>query len=204
MIDKKQALRNQFAINGAPFITQVGAPNPYLYIKAPDDLAAEIFTRKTTARENGIADLMSKMANPDRMTAAIRWDCDLSPRTTNKKQLTELGVTVPESLETLEDNQIHATLWRIIYNLARMGIFLSETNTYTDRDLLNFLITRVLLDEIPDLPPTPDLSEFISAHTSERVGLDEVVERDQLLPRPDRSHLTLDDFLNTKIVPSKS
>jgi len=169
---------------GAPFVIPIGAPNPDLYIKPEDEAAAMVFARKSAVREDGIAALMA--TGLDRFHAAIQWDSQQAPRSTNKKQLTELNCFVPDSIDAVDDSQTHAVLWRIIYNLARMGIFLSDTNSYTDRDLLARLLSTILIDEIPDLPPTPDMSEFISV-IPPHSDYEEVTERDQLLPRPDRS-----------------
>jgi hypothetical protein len=74
---------------------------------------------------------------------------------------------------------VHRALWCVIYGLARLGIFLTGTDRLDDRALLAKLSTRILDDEVGDIPPSADMSEFIDVDPpvnegdgDERVGDD--------------------------------
>jgi len=210
----------KFAL-GAPSVVRAGAPSPADHPAGrSDDEIRELFARKSRRRDEGIRDVMEQArargSAVERFVAAIQYDSELAPKTTNRRQLLELGIDVPagdalpaDAAETMR------VLWTIIYGLARLGIFLTGTDSYDDRALLEKLCTRVLLDEISDIPPSGDLSEFIDltpppADERDPDGLmgpfeyepqsedddacsrkpeterPAVVERDRLLPRPDR------------------
>ena len=211
---------SKFAL-GAPSVVRAGAPGPADHPAGrSDDEVRELFARKSRRREQGILELMEQAkargSAVERFVAAIQYDSELAPKTTNRRQLLELGIEVPAG-DAVPTDPVEATraLWTIIYGLARLGIFLTGTDTYDDRALLEKLCTQVLLDEIADIPPSADLSEFIDLTPPPRVERDPdgligpfeyepqseedevgtrksqseppaIVARDRLLPRPDR------------------
>lgn len=215
-----QGRDDRFAL-GAPSVVRKGAPDPEGHPAGRTDAEIrELFERKSRIREQGIQQVLeqekARGGSVERFVAAIRYDSELAPRTTNRRQLLELGIEVPagDALPT-DPDQVRRVLWTIIYGLARLGIFLTGTNSYGDRELLERLCSRVLVDEVSDIPPSGDLSEFIDltpppAKAQDPDGLvgpfeyepqsedDEletrkprsnppsVVERDAYLPRPDR------------------
>lgn len=168
---------------GCPFTAHPEAPTPPAL---NPDLLRSVFGGKTATREEWITAAMADR-NCDRFDAAIDYDMNHSPKTTNAKQLREIGVFVPSTKWVNEstDQQSHLALWDIIYGMARLGIFLVNTDSRTDRELLDHLCTKVFKDTITDIPPTPDMTEFIDLS-----GINKTVDRDRLLPRPDRSFMT--------------
>lgn len=210
----------KFAL-GAPSVVPADAPSPADHPAGrSDDEIRELFARKSRRREQGIREVIEQAkaggSAMERFVAAIQYDSELAPKTTNRRQLLELGIDVPAGdALPVDASETARMLWTVIYGMARLGIFLTGTDSYDDRALLEKLCTRVLLDEVSDIPPSGDLSEFIDL-TPPAAGGDDpdglmgpfeyepqsedddagsrkpeterpaVVERDRLLPRPDR------------------
>ena len=122
---------------------------------------------------------------------------------TNRKQLSEIGIEVPPP-EALADEDITTALKTLIDGLALLGIFLTGTDHLDDRGLYTQL-AKVIEEEIRDVPPNQDMSEFIDMSAcvpsgAQEDGADEqqdddggikpkwkkVADRDRTLPRPDR------------------
>jgi hypothetical protein len=167
--------------SGYPYLAE-DCPSPAIFDVVDPDHAAKVFAAKTEKREAYIASYVA-LHNCDRFVAAITYDASVSPLTTNRKQLEELNIMVPSPsmIEKRNDDWCTVRLWNIIYGLARLGIFLTNTDTYTDRELLLRLVNRVLQDKIHDLPPNPDMSEFID------LNCDGTPITTRLLPMPDRN-----------------
>jgi hypothetical protein len=156
---------------GATVIVPSGAPDPEFHRPAVSEGEIEAhFERKTRTREEGIARFiasarasgMHRALECERVVAAIAYDTEHAPWSTNRRQLEEIGVAMPlpGALPTAEA-EISDCLWRAIYGLGRLGIFLSGTNHLDDRRLLERLCTQILEEEIRDVPPSKDMSEFI-------------------------------------------
>lgn len=132
---------------------------------APDAVQA-VFARKRAAREERIAKLVDeakKAGRPaERIIAAILHDSEHAPHSTNRRQLAEIGVECPPpGAIALSDRDAAGALWRVIYGLAHLGIYLTGTDHLDDRALLRILCSRILEEEIRDVPPSRDMSEFI-------------------------------------------
>lgn len=210
---------DRFAL-GAPCVVSRDSPPPEDFPAGrSDDEIRALFRRKSQLREEAIRRILeeSRASNQplERFAAAIQYDSELAPRTTNRRQLLEIGIEVPAPDEIPSDGAaVHRLLWTIIYGLARLGIFVTGTGSYDDRSLLAKLCSSVLLDEVSDVPPSADMSEFIDvtpmdeldgdddddpfdANRAARASLlespgkgldpDPNRDRDRLLPRPDRS-----------------
>ncbi len=162
----KRGARDPFAC-GAPALISPHAPQPALFPPGrSSDEIVELFARKTRHREEEIARIIergrSRGAPVERFVACISYDTELAPWTTNRRQLLELGIAVPsESAFPDEPSEIHRALWTVIYGLARLGIYLTGTNHLNDTALLYKLCLTVLNDEVRDVPPSADVSEFI-------------------------------------------
>jgi hypothetical protein len=130
------------------------------------DAVQAVFARKRAARENEIARLLAEAKEAgrpaERIVAAIVYDSEHAPRSTNRRQLAEIGVACPPPGPIgLSDRDTAAALWRVIYGLAHLGIFITGTDHLDDRTLLRILCSRILEEEIRDVPPSRDMSEFI-------------------------------------------
>ena len=166
---------------GCPFIVNPEAPAPTPLDPA---LLATVFGGKNKIREEWITKEQASR-NCERFIVAMEYDMNHAPKTTNAKQLREIGIIVPTPAKILDlqDATVHRWLWDIIYGLATMGVFLNNTDGKADRLLLTELCSKVLQDKITDIPPTPDMNEFLDMLST----TNGVVDRDRLLPRPDRS-----------------
>ena len=156
-----------------PFIVAAGAPD--LELHRPELAESEVqsvFARKRALREECIARIVAdaeREGRPsERIVAAIIHDSEHAPESTNRAQLEEIGVRcLPggmqgvASLASLEDTEVHRRLWRLIYGLAYLGIFLSGTDHLDDRALLSLLVGKIIDERIRDVPPSRDMSEFI-------------------------------------------
>lgn len=178
--------------SGCPFTAHPKAPTS----SARDyDRYLSVFAAKNEAREAWIAADMERRKNngevSERFFSAIVYDTELAPITTNLNQLAQMGISIPPAyiIESLDEDDVHMLLWDTIYGLATLGVFLVGTSGMDDRTLLLHLRNRVLLDEIRDVPPTPDMNEFINLDC--QVILDDDDTDDDTKDRP----LTRDDLL---------
>jgi hypothetical protein len=71
--------------------------------------------------------------------------------TTNFQQLVAAGVELPAP-DSVDDEKLTGVLWAVVYGLALLNVFLTNTDHLSDRDLYSALWHRVLRDEVPVLP----------------------------------------------------
>jgi len=118
----------------------------------------------------------------------------MAPLTTNLEQLRNLGVHVPAA-DDLDDAQLGERLWAVIHGLARLQIYLLDTEHLDDRALYERLEQQVLREEVREVPPEPGVREYIDLGGGAEAVEDEVPEpadeefrpgrgRDDRLPRP--------------------
>ena len=173
---------------GATMVVPIGAPDPEAY--RPRLSEAEIraiLDRKRRQRDEAIerriqaakssdksreksGDKLSA-AGGERFAAAIAHDMELDLSTTNRQQLMEIGIELPPiGGAPSSSDEVHQLLWRVIYGLARLGIFLVDTEHLDDRALVTLLLDRILNDSVPDIPPNDDMTEFIGLCDPSTIG----------------------------------
>jgi hypothetical protein len=79
---------------------------------------------------------------------------EAAPLTNHFQQLTDAGVELPDP-NSLADEKLSSKLWELIEALARMHVFISQTDLLSDHELYTWLWRDVLRDEIPMLPDDP-------------------------------------------------
>ncbi len=130
----------------------------------------------------------------DRLYWTMVYDFELAPVTTNLRQLGALGIEVPPAGE-LDGAGLSDRLWAVIHGLARLQIYLLDTEHLDDRSLYRQLEEQVLREEVREVPPEPGVREYIDLGPRPDSTADSRSEggsgrsmpgqgRDALLPRP--------------------
>ncbi|HEX8891455.1 MAG TPA: hypothetical protein VF779_20070 [Pyrinomonadaceae bacterium] len=73
-----------------------------------------------------------------------------APLTMHFQQLEESGIELPAP-ESLNDRRLTAKLWEVIESLARLRVFLSQTDHLSDCDLYTLLWRELLREPVKDM-----------------------------------------------------
>jgi hypothetical protein len=79
-------------------------------------------------------------------------DYESADETTHYRQLVAQGVELPAPDE-LSDEALTAKLWEVIRALARINVFMSQTDHWSDRELYEHLWSETLHEITMDFPP---------------------------------------------------
>ena len=77
-------------------------------------------------------------------------DFETTATTNLATELKAIRVELPEP-DGLDDAGLHEALWRVIEGLARLRVFLDQTDHLSDRDLYTELLRELLPEEMPAL-----------------------------------------------------
>jgi hypothetical protein len=124
----------------------------------------EAISRKLDERERGIASLMHEAyvnnCPMEYMKAAMKWDHEYAPMTTNANQLREIGIYLPH-VSNMSDDEVGKNLEIVIEGLKFLGIHIIGTDGMQQRELYTILAERILQEPTRDIPPNNDMKEYI-------------------------------------------
>lgn len=131
---------------------------------AADEAAERFLAIRRKERETAIDQLVKEARDRGHYSSRAFWamvyDFERAPKTTNRAQLAAMGIDVPKAND-LADDEIAAQVWVVIEGLARLGVFLLNTNHLTDRELYVHLTEEVLEEEIPDVVGGDGMQEWV-------------------------------------------
>lgn len=150
----------------------------------------EVQTAKVRAREAAIAKLQAEARaggqSDDRAFWSMVYDFEMAPMTTNRRQLAEIGVEVPDSA-TLSDEALAAKLVEITAALERLHVFLLHGEHLPQRVLYERLQRDVLDEEVRDVPPLEGVREYVDLASLEELDAIDAARlastRDESAPR---------------------
>lgn len=97
----------------------------------------EVIVKKAAAREAAINELISQAeingTETDRGYNMLHYDFNLAPETTNRKQLLDIGIKMP-NIDKIPEDTLLDLLRIVTEGLAMYGIFLLHTNHLTDAE----------------------------------------------------------------------
>lgn len=151
------------------------------------------------ARDEAIEKLVRDAESRGYRAAKVLWsmvyDFEVAGRTTNRAQLDGMGIVVPRPSE-VNDVDVTAKLWELLHGLARLGVYLLNTDHLSDRELYDQLVQEVIEEDVPDIVTRDETREWIDLGTYVAAAAEEdksfewplpaVVDRDAHLPRPPR------------------
>ena len=118
----------------------------------------EFNEKRTKVREEWIAKEMESKGCI-RMVAAMKYDFEVAPMTTNRAQLKEMGIDIGVAPS-------HDLTQQAIDALAEIGVFFVGTEDVS-KDVFIDVFQNIINDEVVDLPFNPDCIEFIDVSVNQ-------------------------------------
>lgn len=123
-----------------------------------------IRSRKEQERQEAIDRLVEKGKESGGITDRLYWkmvyDFEIAPKTTNRKQLLELGIAMPPFEDVPDPNQRLDILKRVLLGLAAHNIFVMQDDLLDD-DPFYKKIFLCLDEEVREVPNEPGVREYI-------------------------------------------
>lgn len=92
-----------------------------------------------------------------------------SPHTSHFQLLIDRGIALPPA-EELSERELHAKLWEVIHELAKMQTYLLSTNHYSDRELYEHLWSGTLQEAtIEPLPGMTCVLDLVSSGSEQDI-----------------------------------
>ena len=120
----------------------------------------EFNAKRTKVREEWISKKVEE--GTPRLVAAMEYDHEVAPMTTNRLQLLEMGIDVG-------DNPSREIVQQAIDVLGQIGVFFVGTE-HVSENAFTAVFGKVIDDKVPDLPANPDCVEFIEMSNSADEG----------------------------------
>lgn len=117
----------------------------------------EEFNKKRTAVREEWINKQIEEGTP-RLVAAIEYDQNVAPMTTNRTQLLEMGINVG-----LDPS--HTLVQQAIDALSHINVFFVGTEHVSEKAFTT-VFGKVINDKVPDLPANPDCIELIDVSQS--------------------------------------
>lgn len=120
--------------------------------------------RKEQERQEAIDKLVEKGKESGGITDRLYWkmvyDFELAPKTTNRKQLLELGIKMPPFDETSSHPQRYQILRLVLKGLSLHNIYVLHHEHLNDEALYKILY-KCLDEEVREVPNEPGVREYI-------------------------------------------
>src|SRR5882724_8344774 len=142
-----------------------------------EQLKAEAWRLSGGQMRSGGIDNLPKDVAEQFLKRVIAFETGLT--TTDFDRLTADRVPLPPP-DQVTDRDIGVILWRVIFGLANLRVFLSRTNHLSDRELYSALWHTVLREEVTvipedvagawhiDMPDDPDSTNYLTYYASEQ------------------------------------
>lgn len=113
---------------------------------------------RSVAEENGAE--FTTLLDPEMMNYVLEWDLNRAPFTTNRRQLAEIGIEAPTSLDSMESTEIEQSFQSVVSGLARLNIFCVQKKDSSIQESFEILL-KALEERVRDLPPSEGVTEYL-------------------------------------------
>jgi hypothetical protein len=110
------------------------------------------FLKEKLESMGGFVGEVSEEMDPEQELAFLEhiWTFEQAPSVTHAHQLIGLGISLPPP-DDLDDTALHRKLWEVINGLAKLRVFLEQTNHLSDRQLYEHLWSDALNEYTYDM-----------------------------------------------------
>lgn len=124
------------------------------------EASADVRRRRDAAIAEMAAAANEAGSNPDPVMLGITYDMEMAPLTTNRKQLHDRGVFIPDPAE-VEDGALEDCIMFVAVALSYLGIYFVHTDHLDSRTLYERICLNILDEQIREMPTDEVATEFI-------------------------------------------